>query len=243
MNTPNPPPDALMSHARRRTEHLLIQQTGEDLVVFDQQRHVSHALNRTAALIFQHADGTRSVADLVALLKTELNETADEDLVVMTLAKLHRAHLLEETAQDRSAEALRASRRRFVRKIGLVGSLTLLLPAVETIVAPRSAMAQSGPSCDSDSDSGCSSSCDTACDTSSASNSASSCATSCSSGCNTSCATGCTSVGGCASSTSCACACSSTCDTSCASTCSCLSASDTASGCDSSCSCDFCASA
>ncbi len=162
-----------MSNPRARTSHLLVQSTGDDLIVFDQHRHLSHALNRTAALVFEHADGSRSVADLVALLQTELNETADEDLVLMTLDKLRRAHLLEE-AGARSAEALRTSRRRFVRKIGLVGSLTLLLPSVETIVAPTSAMAQSGAApgvgCESDSDSGCASnSASAACATNSAS--------------------------------------------------------------------------
>ncbi len=206
-----------MPHPRRRTDGLLLQQTGDDLVVFDQQRNLSHSLNRTAALIFEHADGTKSIADLVAILQAELNETADEDLVLMTLAKLHRAHLLEEAVADRGAEALRASRRRFVRKIGLVGSLTLLLPAVETIMAPRSAMAQSGPvtSCDSDCDSGCQSACDSACGTG--------CSCACDSGCATACSGGCNSA--------CVCACDSGCGTSCLSACS------------SACACDFCASA
>ncbi len=135
-----------MNNPRARSTDLLLQSTGDDLVVFDQQRNTTHTLNRTAALVFEQADGTRSVADLAALLQAKLNETADEDLVLMTLDKLRRAHLLED-AGPRSAETLRASRRRFVRKIGLVGALTLLLPAVETIVAPTSAMAQSGSIC------------------------------------------------------------------------------------------------
>lgn len=167
-----------MSNPRARTKELLLQPTGGDLVVFDQERNIAHTLNRTAALVFQNADGTRSVADLAALLQAELNETADEDLIEMTLDTLRRAHLLEE-AGPRSAEALRASRRRFVRKIGLVGTLTLLLPAVETVVAPHSAMAQSAScACDSDSDTGCSSACD--------SNPLTNCP--CGSGCDTGCA-------------------------------------------------------
>ncbi len=51
-----------MSHPRARINDLLTQPTGEDLVVFDQQRNIAHTLNRTAALVFQHANGTRSVA-------------------------------------------------------------------------------------------------------------------------------------------------------------------------------------
>ncbi len=143
-----------MTNPRARTKSLIVQATGDELIVFDQDRNLSYALNPTTALVYKHADGTRSVRDLVAVLQAELGETVDEDLVQMTLDKLHRARLLD-TSADRSAEMMRATRRRFVRKVGLVGALTLLLPVVETAVAPTSAMAQSGDSCDSDSDSGC----------------------------------------------------------------------------------------
>ncbi len=139
-----------MSNPRARTTDLLKQPTGDDLVIFDQHRNIAHTLNRTAALVFEHADGTRDVAGLVSVLQAELNETADEDLVLMTLDKLRRAHLLED-AGPRSAETLRASRRRFVRKIGLVGALTLMLPVVETAVAPTPVMAQSGSATGGDS--------------------------------------------------------------------------------------------
>lgn len=164
-----------MAYPRARTTDLLLQSTGDDLIVFDQQRQLAHTLNRTAALIFKHADGTRAVADLVAVLQAELNEVADEDLVRMALDRLRRADLLEH-AETRSMDALRASRRRFVRKVGMVGALTLLLPMVETIVAPRTALAQSGdPTCASDSDSGCESQCLTGCNSDSQSLSASQC--------------------------------------------------------------------
>ena len=129
-----------------RKEGLLMQQVDGDLTVYDQERSLAHNLNRTASLVFQKADGTRSVADLVALLQEELNPEVDEDLVLLALDQLRRAHLLEEGG-DRPAEARRASRRRFVRKVGMIGALSLLLPVVETITAPTPSQAQTGEPC------------------------------------------------------------------------------------------------
>lgn len=138
-----------MAHPLARSRDLLVQPVGDELLVFDQTRNLAHTLNKTAALIFQHADGTRSTDDLVALLQANLNGEADADLVQMSLAHLRRAHLLQE-AGPRSPEALRAARRRFVKKVGLVGALTLMIPVVETTLAPTPAMAQSGSSCDAE---------------------------------------------------------------------------------------------
>ncbi len=153
-----------MNTPRARSTDLITTRIDDELVVFDQAQNVGHSLNRTATLIFEHADGTHSIADLVALLQAELNENADEDLVLMTLDKLRRAHLMEE-APIRAAEAVRSTRRRFVRKIGLVGALTLLLPVVETVVAPTPAMAQSpGGGCDNGSCEGCQLDCLCPCD-------------------------------------------------------------------------------
>ena len=92
-------------------------------------------------LFRSHADGQRTVAALADLLRRELDPHADDDLVWVALDRLQAAHLLE-TPLSRSAEAIRTSRRQFVRKVGLVGSLALLLPVVTTITAPTPAEAQ-----------------------------------------------------------------------------------------------------
>jgi hypothetical protein len=118
-----------------------VEPVADDLVVYDRERDRAHRLNRTAALVWRHADGERSVAELADLLRRELDPHADDDLVWVALDRLRSAHLLE-TPLARSAEAIRTSRRQFVRKVGLVGTLALLLPAVTTITAPTPAEAQ-----------------------------------------------------------------------------------------------------
>jgi hypothetical protein len=129
---------------KARQQGLLVQEVGDELAVYDQERHRAHRLNQTATVVWRHCDGMRSVNDLAAVLQKELNPVADHELVLLTLDQLNTAHLLE-TALARSVEETRLSRRAVVRKVGLVGVLSLLLPAVTTIVVPTPAQAQSSP--------------------------------------------------------------------------------------------------
>src|SRR5687768_2242379 len=133
---------------KSRQEQLLVEEVADELVVFDQERNRAHRLNRTAWVVWRNCDGQRSVADLTALLQHELNPVADENLVLLTLDRLSSAHLLQEPIQRPVAEA-RNSRRQFLQKVGMVGTLTLLIPVVQSIVAPTPAQASSpgGPCC------------------------------------------------------------------------------------------------
>ena len=129
--------DAL-PHARR--DALVIQPVGDETIVYDEQRNQAHRLNRTAALVWRHCDGKRTVAGLASLLE-EVGPNA-EDLVRLALDRLEKAHLLE-GKRVRPASAAFLTRRDVLRKAALAGGLTLLLPVVQTIVAPTPAMAMS----------------------------------------------------------------------------------------------------
>jgi prepilin-type processing-associated H-X9-DG protein len=124
-----------------RKNRLVVQDVGEELVVYDQERHQAHRLNRAAALVWRHCDGQTSVADLTALLAGEVQLPDDQHVANLALRQLEKAHLLEERVERADVEA-RVSRRDVVRKLGLTGGLTLLLPTVASIVAPTPAMAQ-----------------------------------------------------------------------------------------------------
>jgi len=124
-----------------RAKQLLSEELDDELIVYDQNTHRGHCLNRTAALVWRHADGERTIADLAALLRDELDPVADENLVWHAIDRLNAANLLEEPLA-RSADEMRASRRHFISKIGLVGVATLLLPLVTSVAAPS--VAQGG---------------------------------------------------------------------------------------------------
>src|SRR5581483_2818229 len=80
---------------------------------------------------------------LVALLREEFGDIADEDLVLVTLDRLEEQGLIESGYERRDADTARLSRRRFIRRVGVVGSAALVLPVVQSVVAPALAAAQS----------------------------------------------------------------------------------------------------
>jgi hypothetical protein len=117
-----------------RRSGLLIRELPDELLVYDLVQHRAHCLNRTAALVFRHADGTRSAAELARL------PGADDDVVTLALEQLAAAGLIEASASDAARERPAGmSRRELARRVGLAAAI--LLPAVVSIVAPTPAEA------------------------------------------------------------------------------------------------------
>jgi hypothetical protein len=112
-----------------------LEEIGDELVIYDLQRHRAHQLNRTAALVWQHCNGQRTVAELCKILQDELDPAIQEVLVWQALERLGRSHLLREP-RPRQAGAARMTRRQALRKLGQVAALALLMPAVTSILAP-----------------------------------------------------------------------------------------------------------
>jgi hypothetical protein len=117
-----------------RRAGLLIRELPDELLVYDRKEHRAHCLNRTAAVVFRNADGTRTVADLALLLAPEGARAAGESVVAEALARLAEAGLLEGGPAPR-----RWSRREMVRRVGL--GAAILLPVVASVVAPTPAEA------------------------------------------------------------------------------------------------------
>jgi Coenzyme PQQ synthesis protein D (PqqD) len=130
---------------RARSEDLLIEQLGNELLVYDERRDMATRMNHTAAVVWRNSDGRRTIADLVELLRAEVGEVADEDLVMITLDYLEEQDLLESGYDSRELAAIRLSRRRFIERAGLAGTAAIVLPVVQSIVAPTPAAAASPP--------------------------------------------------------------------------------------------------
>jgi hypothetical protein len=130
---------------RARLTGFLTEELDGELVVYDEDRDLACRLNRTAAVVWKGSDGQRTVADLAALLHEELGELADEDLVMVTLDRLEESGLIESGYRRRDPDEVRLSRRRFIRRVGVVGAAALALPVVHSIAAPTPAQADSVP--------------------------------------------------------------------------------------------------
>jgi hypothetical protein len=127
-----------------RNEDVLIERLDTDVVVYDQRRDVAYRLNQTAALVWEYADGERTVADLAALLEAEIGDVADEDLVLVSLDQLYDHGLIDSGYDGCDAKEADVTRRRFIRRAGVVGTAALALPVIQSIVAPTPAAAASG---------------------------------------------------------------------------------------------------
>ncbi len=131
---------ALMPCARQ--DELVVEELPDETLVYDLKRHKARCLNRTAALVWRHCDGQTSVADVAALLEEQLATPTDEAVVWMALDRLGRAHLLGEPV-TLPAERAQYSRREVLRTLRRVAGISLLLPVIESIVAPTAAHAAS----------------------------------------------------------------------------------------------------
>jgi hypothetical protein len=131
----------MVTQPRARESQLLVEQLDDELLVYDLAADRAHRLNETAAAIFRHADGSRSIADLVDMLSDEVGVLADKDLVLITLDSLAAASLIEDY-EPRATKDARLSRRRFIARAGAVGAAATVLPIVHSIIAPTAAQAQ-----------------------------------------------------------------------------------------------------
>ncbi len=127
---------------RARQDELVVEELPDETLVYDLKRHEAHCLNRTSALAWRRCDGRTTVAEVAALLERELKIPADEAVVWMALDRLGRAHLLSEPV-TLPADRAQYSRREVLRTLRRVAGISLLLPVIETIVAPRAAASTS----------------------------------------------------------------------------------------------------
>jgi hypothetical protein len=121
-----------------RTNGLIAEDIWDEVVVYDQSSDRIHRLNASAALVWRHADGSRTTSDLAALLAERLGLPADEALVQIALEDLARADLLATPLPVDPAAAI--SRRQALERLAAVAAL---IPVVASIVAPTPLAAQS----------------------------------------------------------------------------------------------------
>jgi hypothetical protein len=134
-------PDILKPQARH--DDIVVQKLFDELVIYDLKRDKIHALNLTAAFVWQHCDGSRSRHELAGLLAQKFQTPQADALLALTLDRLKKAHLLTEEMAPNNSQ--RPITRREVLK--LAGVTVALLPVVKSITAPTMAQAQSTTGC------------------------------------------------------------------------------------------------
>ena len=127
-----------MPSARR--SKLLVRELAEEVLVYDEETHRAHCLNRTAALVWKHCDGKTTVSDIAERVGEQLSSRVSSDLVWLALDRLAEFDLLASGAA-RPAPSNLISRRKMIRRLGLAAAISL--PLITSIVSPTAAQAQS----------------------------------------------------------------------------------------------------
>jgi hypothetical protein len=120
-----------------RTEDLVVQQFGNELLIYDRRTDVAHCLAETAALVWRACEGGATLDQLAASV---VGHTAadGETNALQALAALEEKGLLDEAGGG-------VSRRHALRKMAGVGAGALLAPLVVSAAVPKSAEAFGSP--------------------------------------------------------------------------------------------------
>jgi hypothetical protein len=123
---------------RARTNRLVTRDLGDELLVYDLERHKAYCLNQVAMQVFRHCDGETTIPDMTRRIGHALGLPVDERAVRLGLARLHKAHLLDSAV----AQMFPTSRREMLRTLGRAA--VVVVPLVTAITVPTSAQAASG---------------------------------------------------------------------------------------------------
>lgn len=116
---------------KARTTGLNVEEVGDELLVYDLQRHRAHSLNVGAAAVWRLCDGSRSVDDINVAAAEILGVEPDLTMVERALSQFEHAGLLE---AEQASE-----RRQLLSRLGWVA----VAPFIASIAIPSAAYAQS----------------------------------------------------------------------------------------------------
>jgi len=122
----------------KQATNVYVEKLDDELCVYDWEQNRMHALNPTAAMVWEQCDGKTDPAEMANRLESELKVPNADKLVTLSLSRLEKARLLDGTARS---QTLRTITRREVLK--MAGISLALLPVISSIALPSPAEAQS----------------------------------------------------------------------------------------------------
>jgi len=124
---------------RARTNRLVTRDVGDELLVYDLERHKAYCLNRVAMQVFRHCDGETTIPEMALRVGNALGMPVDDQAVRLGLVRLDKAHLLAGPV----GQIPHSSRRDMLRTLGRAA--VVVVPLVTALTVPTSAQAASIP--------------------------------------------------------------------------------------------------
>ncbi len=117
------------------------------LLVYDERADVGHVLNPTVAVVYDLCDGSMSVGDMAQRVASQTGLPADEEIVVLALAQLREAGILDEAEPTTAALATvntGLTRRSLLKRLAAGAGALALLPAIDSISGVSQLAADTG---------------------------------------------------------------------------------------------------
>jgi Coenzyme PQQ synthesis protein D (PqqD) len=115
----------------RRVVDVQIERTADEILALKEGHLEAHALNQSAATVYDLCDGNTSKSEMAAEIHRRTGLPADEEIVDLALSELVETGLV--TLDDPGSAP---TRRALIRRLALSSTLAMMLPAVETVVVP-----------------------------------------------------------------------------------------------------------
>jgi hypothetical protein len=123
---------------RARKDGLLEETVGEELLLYDQDKHTAHCLSPIAACVWRHCDGERNIAQLARLAGVS------EGMITGALHELREKDLLDAEPERTQSTIPGESRREAIDRIARYGAAAAAGSMVVSATAATPAMASSG---------------------------------------------------------------------------------------------------
>jgi Coenzyme PQQ synthesis protein D (PqqD) len=124
---------------KARRKGLLVEKVGDEVLVYNLERHRAHCLNGTAARVWKLCTGRFTMEQIASQFDIALDNAQRESVVRDTVSQFQRLGLVEPDEGAVSA----VSRRQLVQRIRIGVAAGVVLPLVTSIVAPTPAYATS----------------------------------------------------------------------------------------------------
>lgn len=123
-----------------RKNDIVIQEFGNEILIYDLKSNKAYNLNETSALIWQLSNGDNTICEIAGNITKRLNSSINEEFVWLALEQLRKENLIENKTEISSLYQ-GISRREIIRRVGLASMVAL--PLVSSLVAPTAVSAAS----------------------------------------------------------------------------------------------------
>jgi hypothetical protein len=142
-----------------RKSEIVVQDLGNELLIYDLKANKALSLNQTSALIWQLSNGEKTIDEIAVETSKKLNAKVTDEFVWLALWRLKKENLIETEISNIYGNS---TRREVIKKVGFASMVAL--PVISSVIAPTAIYAASGNNCSGIADApGCSCTSETTC--------------------------------------------------------------------------------